>query len=305
MVMISFFCAVLLFFLMGCKLMMRSSKFFALISIICLLVALTACGSGNNSSKSSSSAWDQIKDKGVLKVGTSGTLYGASFHKEGSNELTGYDVEVVREIGKRLGLKPKFEEMGIDAMLPSLQSGKIDIAANDIGVTKEREKKFTFSNPYKYSWGTAIVRAKDYSGIKKLEDLKGKKAAGAATTIYSQIARKFGAQIVTYGNATDDVYLKDVALGRTDVILNDYYLQSMALKAYPKLPLVLDPYLKYNLSPSAIAMDKKNTDLKKQIDKTLQDMKKDGTLAKLGKEFYGADVSKKPDMKIREVKLDK
>jgi L-cystine transport system substrate-binding protein len=285
----------------------RSSKIFAFIGILCLIVSLAACGGSSNSKNKNqaSSPWEQIKDKGVLKVGTSGTLYGASFHKEGSNKLTGYDVEVVREVAKRLGLKPKFQEMGIDAMLPSLQSGKIDIAANDIGVTKEREKKFTFSAPYKYSWGVAIVRKKDHSGIEKLEDLKGKRAGGAATTIYSQIAKKFGAEIVTYGNATNDVYLKDVSLGRTDVILNDYYLCKMGLSAYPNLGLIIHPNIKFDLSYSAIAMDKKNAVLKKKIDKVLEDMKKDGTLAKLGKEFYGADVSKKPDMKIREVKLDK
>ena len=191
---------------------LKSFKILALLGILCLVFSLTACGNSDNgkSSKSAKTPWEQIKAKGVLKVGTSGTLYGASYHEDKSNKLTGYDVEVVREIAKRLGLKPEFQEMGIDAMLPSLQSGKIDIAANDIGVTKEREKNFTFSDPYKYSWGVAIVRAKDHSGIEKLEDLKGKKAAGAATTIYSQIAKKFGAQIITYGNATNDVYLKEI-----------------------------------------------------------------------------------------------
>lgn len=50
---------------------------------------------------------------------------------------------------------------------------------NDIDVTKDREKKFAFSTPYKYSYGTAIVRKDDLSGIKTLKDLKGKKAAGS------------------------------------------------------------------------------------------------------------------------------
>ncbi|HET6873038.1 MAG TPA: amino acid ABC transporter substrate-binding protein, partial [Sporolactobacillaceae bacterium] len=81
---------------------LRTSKFLSFLGIICLIFALSACGSSDNgkSSKTASSPWEQIKDKGVLKVGTSGTLYGASFHKEGSNKLTGYDVEVVREIAK-------------------------------------------------------------------------------------------------------------------------------------------------------------------------------------------------------------
>ncbi|MGV3488389.1 MAG: transporter substrate-binding domain-containing protein [Tuberibacillus sp.] len=285
--------------------MKKSFKLLAMIGVFCLVFVLGACGNTNgNKEKEASSGWDKIKEKGVLTVGTSGTLYASSFHKEGSNELTGYDVEVAKEVAKRLGLKVKFQEMGIDAMLPSLQSGKIDIAANDIGVTKERKKNFTFSDPYKYSYGVAIVRKKDHSGIEKLEDLKGKRAGGEASTIYSQIAKKYGAEIVTYGNATNDVYLKDVALGRTDVILNDYYLCKMGLSAYPNLPLMIHPDIKYNLSYSAIAMDKDNTELNKQVNKALDEMKKDGTLAKLAKEFYGADVSKKPNIKIKKVNLD-
>lgn len=71
-----------------------------------------------------------------------------------------------------------------------------------------------------------IVRQSDDSGIKSLKDLKGKKAAGASTTSYMKVAKKFGAELVIYDNVTNDVYLEDVANGRTDVILNDYYLQT-------------------------------------------------------------------------------
>lgn len=282
--------------------------------IICMtimLLALTACGSksdsGNNNSgkKSQPTAWEQIKNEGTLVVGTAGTLYASSYHKKGSDKLTGYDVEIVREIAQRLNLNIKFEEMGFDQMLSSLNSGKIDIAANDIGVTDKRKQKIQFSMPYKYSYCTAIVRAEDHSGIESLEDLKGKKAAGASSSIYSQIARQFGAKIRTYGNATNDVYLRDVDLGRTDVILNDYYLQLQALKAFPKYDLVMHPDIKFNQSSSAIAMKKDADELQKKINETLKAMKQDGTLTKLSKQFYlDHDVSKKPDVDVREVELE-
>lgn len=285
----------------------RTLRSLAWVLSLCLLIVFAAaCGQADNGkNQSAADGWDKIKKRGTLVIGTSGTLYASSFHEEGSNKLTGYDVEVAREIAKRLGLKAQFKEMDFDAMLPSIKSGKIDIAANDIGVTAERKKSFAFSVPYKYSYGTAIVRKKDLSGIKSLKDLKGKKAAGAATSIYSQIAKKFGATIVTYGNVTNDVYLKDVALGRTDVILNDYYLQKLALEAYPNLNLVIHPNIKYNLSATAIVMGKNQTELQKHINKALRAMKQDGTLAKLAKKFYHANVSKKPHMHIQEIKLDK
>ncbi|MCY7971395.1 transporter substrate-binding domain-containing protein [Bacillus spizizenii] len=266
---------------------------------------LAAC-SGKNEADSKDTGWEQIKDKGKIVVATSGTLYPTSYHDtdSGSDKLTGYEVEVVREAAKRLGLKVEFKEMGIDGMLTAVNSGQIDAAANDIDVTKDREKKFAFSTPYKYSYGTAIVRKDDLSGIKTLKDLKGKKAAGAATTVYMDVARKYGAQEVIYDNATNEQYLKDVANGRTDVILNDYYLQTLALAAFPDLNITIHPDIKYMPNKQALVMKKSNAALQKKMNETLKEMSKDGTLTKLSKQFFNkADVSKKLDVDVQDVGL--
>ncbi|MCY9234403.1 transporter substrate-binding domain-containing protein [Bacillus spizizenii] len=266
---------------------------------------LAAC-SGKNEADSKDTGWEQIKDKGKIVVATSGTLYPTSYHDtdSGSDKLTGYEVEVVREAAKRLGLKVEFKEMGIDGMLTAVNSGQVNAAANDIDVTKDREKKFAFSTPYKYSYGTAIVRKDDLSGIKTLKDLKGKKAAGAATTVYMDVARKYGAQEVIYDNATNEQYLKDVANGRTDVILNDYYLQTLALAAFPDLNITIHPDIKYMPNKQALIMKKSNAALQKKMNETLKEMSKDGTLTKLSKQFFNkADVSKKLDVDVQDVGL--
>ncbi|MEH7131305.1 transporter substrate-binding domain-containing protein [Neobacillus drentensis] len=281
---------------------MKKHGYIYLLSFI-LLVALAGCGQ-TTKEKKTTTAWDKIKNKGTLVVATSGTLYPASYHEDKANNLTGYDVEVVKEVAKRLHLKAQFKEMGFDGILPSLQSGMVDIGANDIEVMKEREKSFDFSEPYKFSFGSMLVRKKDQSGIHSLTDLKGKKAAGAATSIYSQIAKQYGAQIVTYGNASNDVYLRDVALGRTDVILNDYYLQSIAVKMMPQFNLEINPHLFYMQSSSALVTKKGNKELMSEINSALDAMKKDGTLSKLSKEFFvGLDVTKKPNVKFVNVNV--
>ena len=266
---------------------------------------LAAC-SGKNEADSKDTGWEQIKDKGKIVVATSGTLYPTSYHDtdSGSDKLTGYEVEVVREAAKRLGLKVEFKEMGIDGMLKAGKSGQVDAAANDIDVTKDREKKFAFSTPYKYSYGTAIVRKDDLSGIKTLKDLKGKKAAGAATTVYMEVARKYGAKEVIYDNATNEQYLKDVANGRTDVILNDYYLQTLALAAFPDLNITIHPDIKYMPNKQALVMKKSNAALQKKMNEALKEMSKDGSLTKLSKQFFNkADVSKKIDADVQDVDL--
>ncbi|KAB3538105.1 MULTISPECIES: transporter substrate-binding domain-containing protein [Bacillus] len=271
------------------------------------MLIMSAC-SQSGSSQSEDTKWDQIKKKGKIVVATSGTLYPTSYHdtSNGKDQLTGYEVEVVKEAFKRLDVKVEFKEMGYDGMLSAINSGQVDAAANDIDITDDRKDKFAFSTPYKYSYGTAIVRKDDLSGIKTLKDLKGKKAAGAATTIYMDVARKYGAKEVIYDNATNEQYLKDVANGRTDVILNDYYLQTLALAAFPKLNITIHPDLKYMPNEQGFVMKKDNKELQKELNRVLGDMKKDGTMKKISEKFFNhADVSKKIDADVEDVDISK
>nr|WP_251130660.1 transporter substrate-binding domain-containing protein [Exiguobacterium sp. s124] len=261
-----------------------------------LAIPLAACGD-DSTNQADTSRWEEIQEEGKLTIGTAGTLYPASFREEESDTLTGFDVELMKEIAKRLELEVEFKEMAFDNMLTSVQNGQIDVAANDISVTEDRKEKFAFSKPYKYTYGTAIVRKSDLSGIESLEDLKGKKAAGEATTVFMDVAREYGAEEVIYDNATNDQYLRDVSTGRTDVILNDYYLQTLALAFFPEFDITIHPDIAYNPQEVAFLMDKENDELQENIDRVLGEMLEDGTVKELSEQFYnGADVSVEPDV---------
>lgn len=260
-------------------------------------LTLSACGSDSEETADSTTAWDEIQEEGTLTVATSGTLYPTSFRAEGTDELTGFEVEVVREAAERLELEVEFTELGFDEMLTSVQTGQVDIAANDIEINEGREENFQFSTPFKYSYGTAIVRADDLSGIETLEDLEGKKAAGASTSVYMETARSYGAEEVTYDNATNETYLRDVAIGRTDVILNDYYLQTLAIEAFPELEIVIHPTIKYSPSEVGMVMNKDNDELVENVNRVLEEMLEDGTIADISAEFFaGADVTEPIDI---------
>ncbi|MGE6368446.1 transporter substrate-binding domain-containing protein [Planococcus kocurii] len=258
---------------------------------------LVGCSDEESSTAKETSAWDEIQDKGSLTVATSGTLLATSFRDSESDELTGFEVEVVRELGNRLELAIEFKELGFDEMLTSVNTGQIDLAANDIEITEDRAEEFIFSTPIKHSYGTAVVRKDDLSDISSLEDLPGKKAAGASTSIYMEIARDYGAEEVTYDNASNEVYLRDVSIGRTDVILNDYYLSTFGVAAFPELNITIHPDIKYAPSEVGLVMNKDNTELADHVDTALEEMLKDGTITEISKEFFGgADVSIKPDI---------
>lgn len=180
-------------------------------------------------------------------------------------------------------------------MLTAVNSGQVDIANYSLEDDNKNVKKFLRSEPYKYSFTSMVVRDSDNSGISSWKDLKGKKAAGAASTKYMKIAKKMGAELVVYDNVTNDVYMQDLVNGRTDVIVNDYYLQKMAVAAVKdKYPVKINDGIYSNPYSTSFTFSLKNKVLQEKVNKAIKDMKKDGTLTKISEKFFaGQDVTKK------------
>ncbi len=144
-----------------------------------------------------------------------------------------------------------------------------------------------------------MVREEDLSGIETLDDLEGKTHAGEATTTFSRIMRTYGAETLTYDNATNDQYLRDLDIGRSDVIMNDYYLQRLALQFMPQFDVTLHPDLRFWIEPAGthVAMPKGSAELEAAVNNALESLRQDGTLAEVSRTFYnGDDVTERPDV---------
>ncbi|MXQ55089.1 transporter substrate-binding domain-containing protein [Shimazuella alba] len=259
---------------------MKRLKWIAPILLVFALVAGCSVGTTNDT-------YTKVKESGVLLVGTEGTYKPFSYHDEKTNALTGYDVEVAREVGKRLGLRVEFKEIPWDGMLTSLSSKKIDMVANQVGIKPERQKKFDFSTPYTISYAQIVVK-NDNTSIKTLQDVKGKKSGQTTTSNYGKMAQDAGATIVPYEDMMSA--MRDVAAGRIEMSMNDRLAIAEMMKQ-TKLPLktVGEPVEK---SSSAFAFPKDSKKLVDEVNKALEDMKKDGTLAKISNKYFGIDASK-------------
>ncbi len=275
-------------------------KIMSFLGLIGLSVWLVACSSQTTAEKN----WETIQKRGTIKVATAGTLYPQTYHND-QNKLTGYDVEILKEVGKRLKLKIDFTEMGVDGMLTAVNSGQVDIANYSLEDDNKNVKKFLRSEPYKYSFTSMVVRSADDSGIHSWKDLKGKKAAGAASTKYMKIAKKMGAELVVYDNVTNDVYMQDLVNGRTDVIVNDYYLQKMAVAAVKdKYAVKINDGIYSNPYSTSFTFSLKNKVLQDKVNQAIKSMKKDGTLTKISKQFFaGQDVTQKTKVDYTDIDI--
>lgn len=279
----------------------RKGKIVAMVGFLGLFagVLLSACSKPTEEDTSLS----KVEEAKTLVVATSGTLYPSSYYND-ENELVGYDVDVAKEVAKRLGVEITFKEYNVDGQVSSLTRGEADFAANDFGLIDERAEKFSLSTPIKYSFDSMIVRKSDDSGIASLEDLDGKKAAGEPNTSYMRLAESYGAELVTYDNATNDQYLTDVANGRTDVILNDYYLQKMAVAALPDIPVKILEDVYFNPNETGFLFVKDHQALQEKVDAVLAEMKEDGRLKELAETYFQTDISVKSDQAIQTVETD-
>ncbi len=258
-------------------------------SILAVGVLQTAVlASGVMTSQSfADAALDRIKAEGVLKIGTEGTYAPFTYHDK-DGKLVGFDVEIGQEIAKRLGVEAKFLEGKWDGLIAGLDANRYDAVINQVGITPERQKKYNFSEPYIASKAVLIVKTGN-TDIKKFEDLKGRKAAQSLSSNYGKIAREYGAEIVANDGFDQSVQL--VLSGRAEATVNASLSFLDFKKQKPDVPLEVAAELE-NADRSGVLLRKGEKDLLAEVNKALEQIKSDGTYAKISEKYFGADVSK-------------
>lgn len=247
---------------------------------------LSACSAGTKNSEATS-LLSQIKEEGVIQIGTEGTYAPYSYHDE-SDKLVGYDVEVAEAVAEKLGLKVEFVETKWDSMIAGLDTKRFDTIANQVGITDERKEKYDFSTPYTYIYG-ALVTSKGKDEIKDFADLKGKKSANSLTSNWADLARANGAEIVGVDGFAQAVEL--LQSGRVDVTINDNLVYLDYVKQHADAPIQVTT-LTDDVATTAFPVAKGNDDLVKEIDKALSELANEGKLEEISKKYFGEDVSK-------------
>lgn len=245
---------------------------------------LAACGSS-----SSESTLDKVKADGTITFGTEGTYPPFSYHDAKSHELTGYDVDVATAVAKKLGVKVKFAETVFDSIFTGLTSGRFDGVANQITITPERSKLYSFSDPYTVSSGVVVVKA-DNTTIKSVADLKGLTTAQSATTTFAKSAEAAGAKLEAVEGFAQAITL--VKQGRVDATINDSLAVLQYFKTTNDTGVKIAAEAGGDVSRQAFAFRKGDTTLTAAVNKALADLQADGTLAKISDKYFGKDVSK-------------
>jgi len=269
----------------------------ALLTIASLI--LTACQAAGPKDLLST-----IKARGVMRVSSDPNYKPQSFLNETTKELDGFDIDVSKEVAKRLGVKVEFVTPDWDTIVAANWGGRWDVSIGSMTITTDRKKVLFFSTPYYYT--PAQFAAPKDSPLNSLDGLTGKTVCVGSGTTYDDylngkltlegekiIKQVQGVKMTTF--STDSECIQALQAGRKDfeAVLTAQPTIEDAVKSGVQLKKIGTPVYYEAL---AAAMDQKvaNSDgFVQAVSKAIDDMHKDGTLTNLSIKWYGVDLTKK------------
>ncbi|WP_261303039.1 ABC transporter substrate-binding protein/permease [Paenibacillus andongensis] len=231
------------------------------------------------------------QSENTLVLGTSAEFAPYEFHKtiNGKDQIVGFDIDIAREIAKDMGAKLIIEDMSFDALLPALQSSRVDLVISGMTPTDERRKSIDFSDNYYQSKQVLMVRTEDKERYKSMDSLKGEKIGAQKGSVQEEIARSIQEAIITSLDRIPDLVLQLQTKRINAVILEDTvavgYLQNSALTLAEAVP---------DDAPvqAAIGIRKGNTELLAQVNSTVARLKSENRITEMVKQASMLSVDK-------------
>lgn len=263
----------------------------AIVGILLSTTVLVGCG-GNASEKEADKAGGEPK---TIVIGT-GNAFKPYCYLDDSGNLSGYEIEVLKEINKKLPqYKFEFNQLEFKNILLSLESNKVDVGAHQFEKNPERESKYLFGTESYTNFILRITVGKDRTDIKSIKDLEGKKVQTSAGSNDAYMLEQYNKE---HNNAINLVYtsgldaattIKNIEDGRIDAFVSIKRIVDSYNQTYgEKLKTVGDPIATSN---TYYVFRKEDTKLQGEFDKALKELKADGTLAKISIKILGGDYT--------------
>lgn len=205
-----------------------------------LLAGLAALATSLPAMAQQKSLLHQILERGVIRVGTTGTYFPFSLGDAATQTFKGYDIEVAEQLGKDLGVRVEFVLTTWPTIVAGLISNKYDIAASGITMTLDRMKTVAFTESYVKPTVVPVVRATDAAKYAKWQDLDTADTTiavmlgtSAEKTVKSSFTK---ANIISVEPPAQD--WQEVLAGRANAAINDNLSYARVVKRNPTLAMI-------------------------------------------------------------------
>ena len=261
-----------------------NKRVLSLLMVVAILAAVLGC---------SAFAEGAAEDLGTIVVTTAGSGEPYSLlHDDGS--WTGIDSEMWAEIAERTGWEIELKQAAFDAIWGMLDTGRADVSANCWAVKPERVEKYYDTIPY-YGDAQCVIVPESNEEIYAFADLAGKRVGctngQAAQTIIEGMSKEIGFEVVLYEDSA--VAMNDLNLGRIDAFANTttnvnnfmHYNDTIKFR-------FLDEDLTANNVAYFLPKTERGEMIRDELNKVLQEMLDDGTVAAITEKWMFADMTK-------------
>lgn len=265
---------------------MKMKRWKTLYAMLGVMLLVCGCQSAEAPAQDESEA---LLERGYLVVGVDDTFAPMGFRDE-NNELTGYDIELARAVGEKLGVEMRFQTIDWSMKETELNAGNIDLIWNGYSITESRRQQVAFSEPYLQNRQLIITLAD--SDIRTRSDLAGRvvavqKESSALEAVMADEALSAslqGGAPVEFDTNID--CFMDLEAGRSDAIVVDevlarYVMSQRGIEQYN----VLDE--DFGSEEYGIGMRKSDQLLQQRINEAMEQCEQDGTVAALQAKWFG------------------
>ena len=271
--------------------MKKSVLIFVAAAVLCSITFSGCKKKGADSSASKpADAVEALKARGVFVLGLDDSFPPLGY-RDDDNNIVGYDIDLAKEVAKRLGVQFKAQPIDWDAKEMELETGKIDCIWNGFTITEDRKKALSMSFPYLDNEQVLVVRQN--GAIKTLDDMRGR-VVGYQSGSSAQEAiddnpgfKNTLADIIAFKE--NITALNDLKVGGVDGVVMDSVVANYSI-AQTGEPFEI---VKNSLANEeyGIGFRKKEPELRDEVERILKEMVADGTVASISKKWFGKDIS--------------
>jgi len=261
------------------------------VALLCaVIVAGTVFAGGKKEAASGDNSLQTIMKKGKFVMGLDDSFPPMGFRNE-RNEIVGYDVDLAKEVLKRMGVELVLQPIDWAAKEQELNTGEIDCIWNGFTITEERKKNVRYTPPYLRN--AQVIVVKGNSTVNTLKDLSGKTVgtqAGSSSIGAIDAAAAFKASLKGVVEYKDFLTaLMDLDVGGIDGVVIDLVVANDNINRSGKDFRIIGETLEDEEFGIGFRMGDKA--LCDKVWETLLEMRKDGTVGRITTQWMGADIS--------------
>ena len=212
---------------------------------------------------------------------------------EADGTITGYDIDLAKEVSKRLNLEFVAKPINWEAKELELSSGSIDCIWNGFTMTEERLEKMAFTSAYLNNDQILVVR--NDGTINSLKDAEGKVIgcqSGSSAEEAIESNKEFASSLKSVKKYEDNLTaLNDLEVGGIDAVVMDSVVADYTIKIGKRKLTVVEESLSKEAYGIGFRNDENGIELRDKVQKVLLEMAEDGTVAKISENWFGKDIS--------------